>query len=628
MRPILTATTRNATPRGDLFADDLSRLYGALCGDGYAVKPLRDAGGVLEKKPATKRTPAAVAELINDGWALVSPLASEYVALDLDGAAVERVTNALDLLARRGGGVRAYAALSGSRCSQHRVYVFRTRRGAAAFRREAVTYAPAGTRIEDRTADQSTTAARRGRGLRLPLSASLKPGGGAVYPIDGDGLLISVSDALEGVIAARRAVGLSDAPGAATTACESLEHTRAATVEARMYAPALTAVLEEYAPHEQAVLTRRELPGRRSEAALEAMRVIARRCGTDWSRARDAVMSVPACAKFARRGEAPARQWFEREAGRYLDHCEGRVVVAREADRERCERVLEVGYGVLRASDSVGGVEAVHRAYLCLEAITTIMRDGRGTHSRRVAVRDLVTAGAVPSVSAARNALERLRACGLLVLERDYSLAAPLEARRWSLPSEDALETLLDQFRDGARYGTGVHTPYLPAVPDLSLSDLPATPRCGLRALSSVPSSSRSELAESLGVSLRSAQSVVARLMGMGLVESAGGGRVRVVAGLLSLVRGVCAGLRARRAAVAVERRVWARSVEDLGTRVGWAVRNARRRAVERSRRSRSVGECLEAVAASAGARVGWPVGAEASLFGLEAVEPVGRAVV
>ncbi|MGC5124339.1 hypothetical protein, partial [Escherichia coli] len=82
--------------------------------------------------------------------------------------------------------------------------------------------------------------------------------------------------------------------GAATAACESLEHTLAATVEARMYAPALTAVLEEYAPHEQAMLTRRELPGRRSEAALEAMRVIARRCGTDWSRARDAVMSVPA----------------------------------------------------------------------------------------------------------------------------------------------------------------------------------------------------------------------------------------------------------------------------------------------------------------------------------------------
>lgn len=565
-----------AKPRASASGTTPTDVWKLLSGDFQSPKPLRltrgnGLHGGLEKKSATRRTRKSLEALLDDGWALIAPFAPEYTVLDLDGAATGRVPASLDLLAKTHGGVLAYAALSGSKDSQHRAYLFRTAAGAKAFRAEAIYYAPAGTRIEDRTADQKTVNARRGRGLRLPLSASLKPGGGLVLPIDSDGLPISLTATVEMVLKARETVGLSSTPPAVSTSVTQPRWSQKALAD--LTTPGLSDALAGFTPADRATLCTHSPVGFRSDTALAALRVIAKRYGQDWNAARGIVMTAPATAKFARRGERAARRWYELSAGRYLAYIAGDRVDQTEADVQHAQAVLEAGYTILRASYDV---EAAHRAFIALQAITERLTDGRG--SQRVAVRDLMDWGAAPSYGAARAALKRLREVGLLVLLQDYDPSRPLVARRWRLASASELQAMLSQFRGGERNSPGVYTP-LPADGfHTGLSALPATSRVIHMVVRSGLTTTRS-IAQTLQISTRCVRVHLARLVGAGAVLASGGHWVLDQGFCLS---GVPESLAALRVEVRTCRERFAGLISDLSCTVGWMVWHAQSRKVHR----------------------------------------------
>lgn len=623
----------------------LRYLYTALCGRFGHYLPLRLEGD--RKRPLEVcETATAAAETVAAGVAVVSPIAPDMVTLDLDGCSVPTVLEALDALSVLHGAVLAYRAASGSPNSEHRVYAVpeaaRPRFRAAVRALEAM-HRPEGiTRwaLDDRTADNPDT--RRGHGLRLPLAPSLKQGGGPVVPLDAAGHPVSLETATRMAWTARRAVGLpavhgyghatgptvpetdeQATPGPSSNRTGSEAPTAAAAGSRRVRFPVMVGG-GEFTPAERLALETVAPVGQRSDAALPAVRAVVRRCGTAWTDARALVMSAPAFRKFADDGEARARAWWETTAGGYAqwlaDHraggaveplrLSGRLVAvehpeASDGDRSAVLSWLSASWSPLSARY---GVERAARAYTAALFIgARVMLDGRGLEGRAVAVRDLVQWGAAGTPETASRALRDLEAAGVLDLHTDYDIAAPLEARRWSVPG--ALTCGGTEI--GHLFTGGVSSSSLRALTAPGCQWLPPTLRTLLSLFHDTPPHLEAVSAV-LRCSLRSARRWVSRLEVSGLVTRGAAGcwsvvpveRLEAVAAGASEAVAAAELLEAARARVADDRagwrRLWAASTDAAG-RVAWRFRHWLRRSASSaaSERSSDAATCADSASAA-----------------------------
>lgn len=629
------AVTVGAATTPEAGTDWHTAIIATLCGRYSAYRHIYStrAGDRAGRLYATATDAAAA---IAAGRTVVSPIAPDMIVFDLDGCAVPAVLEALDALSTLYGALLAYRAASGSRNSEHRVYAAPPAvwsRFRAAVRSLEVMHRPEGvTRwaLDDRTANQTTRNGRLSHGLRLPLSPSLKPGGGPVVPLDAAGHPVSLETAALMVRSARLRAGLSLAHGygvprvttptettpeaapvapldgeQATPAPSSTPARSGAPTAAersstrRGPAPVMVGVGGEFTPTERLLLETVVPEGLRSDAALPAVRAVVRRCGTAWSAVRSLVMSAPVFRKFAAGGESRARSWWEQTAGGYAqwlaDHrtggtveplrLSGRLVAVErpEATPEQTDAVLswlEASRGRLWGTY---GVQRAARAWSACLFIGRRMLDGRGLEARPVSVRDLVVWGVVGSAMGGSHVLRDLEAAGVLVVAADYDISAPLEARRWSLP-EGADTTV-----------TGVFTPPLVSGPLLSAltgpgcSWLPPTLQAALAWSSTAPLRAAA-LSEVLQVSVRSVRRWCERLASAGLVERVGDAwrsvaveRLEAVAGAAPEAAAAAERLEAARARVADDRagwrRLWAASTDAAG-RVVWRFRHWLRRSV------------------------------------------------
>lgn len=618
--PALTvgaATVPEAAP------EQLRYLCAALCGRFGHYLPLSLEGD--RKRPLEVcETATAAAETIAAGVAVVSPIAPDMIVFDLDGCAVPSVLEALDSLSTLYGALLAYRAASGSRNSEHRIYAAPPAvwsRFRAAVRALEVMHRPEGvTRwaLDDRTADNPDT--RRGHGLRLPLSPSLKPGGGPVVPLDAAGHPVSLETATRMAWTARRAVGLPAVHGyghaTAPTAPETGEQATPAPSSTPARSDAPTAAersstrrgpapvivgVGEFTTAERVMLETVAPVGQRSDAALPAVRAVVRRCGTAWTAARSLVMSAPVFAKYAAGGESRARAWWEQTAGGYAqwlaDHrtcgtveplrLSGRLVAVEhpEATPEQTDAVLSWLSAAWSPLSSCYGVERAARAYTAALFIgQRVMLDGRGLEGRAVAVRDLVQWGAAGAPETASRALADLEAAGVLDLHTDYGISAPLEARRWSIPG-----ALTSRFREtGHLFTGGASSSLLRALTGAGCQWLPPTLRA-LLSLCPPAGLTAPTVSHLLRCSLSSAYGYLRRLASAGLLLRGTTGawcavaveRLEAVAGAAPEAAAAAERLEAARARVADDRcgwrRLWAASTDAAG-RVVWRFRHWLRR--------------------------------------------------
>lgn len=647
--------------------DDAPELYAALCAPGVRFQPLRYSGPSTPHahRPAVAAA-ATVADCLRDGWALVAPLSPDLVVLDLDGCARGGLLEALESAAVEHDAVMAYRAASGSPDSEHHAYAVPEisraafRAAVAELRRRygADGHGPGRCALEDRTADHASTTARRGRGLRLPLSPSLKqaPGAPVVWPLDSDGCpVLSLRDAARRVREARQSAGMpslpapaaletgeQDTPAPSSTRRRSTAHAAAETGTRRADLSSLTG----WPTRDRDAVMTAHPRGRRSHGALEAMRAVVRRAGWSWAEARPIVLEAPAFRKWSARGERTARRWWERETARYSAYLEahGREVEhqhpeASDSDRERVSAWLEASYPLLW---SALPVERAARAFMA--AVTVGQRrmlDGRGLEARPVAVRDLVVWGAAESVAAAWRVLRDLETVGVLRRASEFTTAAPLEAVRWSVPGALSLPE-----GEGDSGGTCGAQGVAPAVLSPALTSdgsgwMRPTLRVSLLWCLCGPLTARG-LSEVLRCEVRSARRLLSELEAAGLVERSGAGvwsatvegaevehRAASAPGAAEAVEA----LEGARARVEVERSLWRslwERVADAAGRVRWRFYAWRRRTAAVASPERVSGhwsgtvrvgasaELLEAVATAYGGRDGWPDGGEAALFGVE----------
>lgn len=375
------------------------------------------------------------------------------MTLDLDGCAPREgcpgrgVVEALEAAAVEHGAVLAYRAASGSPDSEHRAYAVPegTRdqfRAAVAGVRDRFGADGIGRRwaLEDRTAGAAlSTRERRGRGLRLPLSSSVKhEGGPVVWPLDADGLpVLDLHQCIRMVREARTAAGLPAAPTAPGTALEDARHPQPRMQSSARQARTrrdLPPTVARWSPEVRDTLQTVHPHGYRSDGALEALRLVVRKCGVEWSAVRDVVLAAPVFRKFARRGEEAARRWWEATAARYVEHLREVQPEASREDGEVVEAWLASSWQVLRAGY---GLERAARAYRGLVVIgQRVMLDGRGLEARRVACRDLVIYGAASGAMTAWRILQDLEEAGVLQRASTFTMRDPLEAVRWSVPRD------------------------------------------------------------------------------------------------------------------------------------------------------------------------------------------------
>jgi hypothetical protein len=619
------AVTVGAASRWSPEPEALREFIRAALGPRVRVQPLRYRGEGVDPEPHARRSdPEALAAYLRDGWAMVAPLAHDLVTLDLDGCAVPVVLNVLDGIAARYGAHLAYRTNSGSPNSEHRAYAVPERRRERFFR-EAMTanaygHAP-GVRwkIEDRWA--RTRSKRGGKGLRLPGSAPLKQGGGVCWPLRADGTPVAdLPEATRMIVAARRAAGLPPVPlSAAPTGPETGERTTPAPSSTRTGSAASAAVVSdsrrvgiggEFTPSERAALETVAAVGQRSDAALVALRPLARRRGTGWTAAGPVVMSAPAFAKYAAGGEARARRWWELTAGDYAqwlaDH-PARPTERPEATPEQTDAVLSwLEAARVRLWDTYG-VQRANRAWSACMFIGRVMLDGRGLVGRSVAVRDLVQWGVVESPRGGSGVLRDLEAAGLLVVHTDYDISAPLEARRWSLPEgADTTDT------HGGLHTPVVRLPSLQALTSPGCQWLPPALRSVL-AWSLTGPLRADAVASVLRVSVRSVRRWFGRLSAAGLVERVGDAWRSVAVERLEAVAGAApeasadaaaAGerLEAARARVADDRAGWRdlwRSSVDAAGRLVWRFRPRRRPAVGRPSEAATCGDAASTASRS-----------------------------
>jgi hypothetical protein len=590
-------TTTGAAHALDLDAAAVHALYRTLCGPGIRFLPLRYRG---ENLPADHRAPVGAADTVaaalHDGWALVAPLAHDFVVLDLDGCAIPEVLRVLDATATAHGAMLAYRAASGSPNSEHRAYALPARRRAAfreaAVKAAAVGHAP-GARwdMDDRTADQRTSNLRRGNGLRLPGSVALKPGGLVCWPLRADGTpVLDLAEADRMARAARTAAGLPPVP--ASAAPVAVDQTPVAPahhrdVEAPLQPPVGTSAPRrayscgiggEFTVEEQAVLDARPARGQRSDAALTALFIVVHRCGTDWSAVREVVLSAPAFHKFTRRGEARARRWWDREAARRVEHLKetkrhpARPVATAE-EQEAVLQWLDTAYTRLWARYPLSRASRAYSAALFIGERRLL--DGRGLQGRPVAVRDLVQWGAASSPMTASRALADLVDAGVVVLDTDYSVDNPLQARRWSVPGDLLWAGASAESGTCRRHTEGpTLTPsHLRALTHPSLDWLPVRLRASLQWLLLRPLRA-SALGSLLRCSLRSARALLVDLQGAGLVRVDAGGCWSAVLDAANVAPADAVGrLDAARERVSVDRvgwhRLWRRCVDAAG-RLRW----------------------------------------------------------
>lgn len=365
------------------------------------------------------------------GLAVVAPVRPDLVAVDLDGCAALMLPGLL-YAAEQVGGALVYLAASGSHDSRHAVIGCPTSHGRARLL-ELLDLERAGHGLDRLEVDH-----RHGPGgaLRLPGSVALKADGGPVVPVDEDGRRLGALEAARRAREALASVGLPECPASAPVA---------ASVPARRPGGARLAVVDTdddgapvvrawrprqaWTDAERALLAARPRRGDRSDAALEAARMLWGRGVRDWSEARRYYRRSAVFSKYRARADGGRSHWASvaRTAAAYRGPVD-------EVMDQRCADWLEAA-ARWTAHDEAAALAAVvwHR-----------FADNRGRDAQPVAVRDLVLWLGC-SVGRAHGLLAALRGRGALVRVRAHDDGPACEAALYSLGPvgvEDSEHTL------------------------------------------------------------------------------------------------------------------------------------------------------------------------------------------
>ena len=494
------------------------------------------------------------------GLAVVAPIRPDLVAVDLDGCAALMLPGLLDA-AEHVGGVLVYLAASGSHDSRHAVIGCPTSHGRARLL-ELLDLERAGHGLDRRAVDH-----RQGLGgaLRLPGSVALKTDGGPVVPVDLEGRRLGALEAARRAREALASVGLPECPASAAEAASGPDRrpdgARLAVVDTDDDgAPVVRAwrPRRAWTDAERALLNARPARGARSDAALEAARMLWARGVRDWSEARRYYRRAPVFSKYRTRADGGRSHWcgVARSAAAYRGPVDG------EAAR-RCEGWLEAA-ARWTAHDEAAALAAViwHR-----------FADGRGLERRPIAVRDLV-GWLGCSVGRAHGLLEALRGRGALVRVRAHEDGPACEAALYSLgavPSVQAAEGVESGEHELTPPMCGPLDPVTVLAPVWTVLGQGARALWGLLGASALPAAA---LAAAAGLSpgragRSGARLLLERLEACGLAVRCAGGWRRGAAGLEA------AGCAVGAAAVVdrVRRRV-------LAERAGWHARTDEARAV------------------------------------------------
>ncbi|PZU04701.1 MAG: hypothetical protein DI630_00875 [Gordonia sp. (in: high G+C Gram-positive bacteria)] len=381
----------------------------------------------------------ADAEALGGGQAahaVVARLRPELLTVDLDGCADvvgARVLDAADVV----GASLVHLAASGSPDSVHMVFAPPTTWARAHLIGQIDEIrAWAGYGTKTKSVDVLTPA----RYLRLPGSASLKPGGDVCRPIDVDGTVLSPAAAAIRARAALAGIASTEQhPAATDTVDRTSSRVRSdAAASPRIVRPspqdASPVVITDVAPRawrrrkrfsysDWQFFMSRPPVGTRSDRATEAAWKLWQSGIRDWSMARWYYRNCSVFEKFAVRDNAApgsSRAHWESIATRARAH---RPPLS-AAERGVVGRVRE---------QLCGWTDRPAQALALLAILEHRFTDGHGLNDRPVAVRDLMSWLNIASIGAAKALLDDLVERKALTISTPFAQSAPREASRYSL---------------------------------------------------------------------------------------------------------------------------------------------------------------------------------------------------
>ena len=368
-------------------------------------------------------------------WAVIATVRPEIQIVDIDRCA-DRVLQPLLDAADTVGASLAHLTESGSPNSAHLGVTLPSR----AARRE---FARAVAEIRAWAGETTSTVDLRSRndGLRMPGSASLKPGGGVCWPIDTDGRRITAIEAARRLERALSGPYLDrgqalPSPTAAATTLHAL--IRADQTDSAIVAPWAYRARTRMTHHDFNKLSVTPRTGLRSHAALAGAWVLWRLGVRSWRAAAKYYDTYPCFAKWRDRDAE------DRSRGRHLDpnwvswsqrHWQAIVRRAygyRPPSAGQHERQIQAALAEIAHWDDPDLVTAA------VAVIRHRFSDGYGL-TRPIAVRDLATWLGL-STETARRRLRSLADRGLLTLSKPHDRkSAPREAAVWTLTTPSAV---------------------------------------------------------------------------------------------------------------------------------------------------------------------------------------------
>lgn len=567
-----------------------STLIALIASPTVDAHTLEHTGGWNEARLVAAGPAADLAATASPNHAVVSALRPGLVAVDMDGSA--HLFGHLEAIADECAATLVYRAISGSPDSAHALYALPSAHARRAFcdrvRDLAAWAGLPSPRLESR---------HGGQRMRMPGSASLKPGCGPVVPVDDDGNPLGVLGLVRHARAVIEAVtghALSEPPGdaadAATAPVTPLRpwgHALHERISTRTGSPGLDDA------------ARRALstpPPAGADRTLHAVRAAWHlwRCGyRAWDDARPVILSAPALVRWRSRGDASASRRWAHESRRWAawepDMPTGQAVALETALQRR--RVLPPD------------MEAA------LVAVAAIMRHRGTTEAVPVSARCMVVAGVAGSADTGWRLLEALEDAGVLFRARRWVDGPVSEATLWTLLPVSSWLLTGGAVDCGHFCDIDTHPQSLGAVAHPAWLTLGHTSRRLLEVVEAGGGSSTDDLSASMGLPVRTVRRRLSALEVAGLVRRVRVGRRSSWEATGTAVADTSAGLsslaawRDRVRAVAVDRAAWSALVESWRVAAAPLTDDALR----------------DAVASEYGARRAWPTGDSAGLFGVVA---------
>lgn len=365
--------------------------------------------------------------------AVVSRIRPDLLVIDLDGCADVVTSHVLDA-AELVDAPLVHLAASGSPNSVHMIFA-----PPSSWARSNLTRAIDEIRVWARHDSRAVDILTPARYLRLPGSASLKPGGGLCYPIDVDGSPLSPAAAAIRAQSALGSLGVPETtsdsvethpqqPSSIPVASDTVRIVRTASAEESRIvvtdvAPRAWRRRARFAAADWRLLTSRPAVGQRSDRATEAAWRLWQSGIRDWSMASWYYRNCDVFEKFSARDQ--------KKPGSSRAHWDAIVARAR-AHRPPPNSTDDAV--VARVRDRIATwTDRPAQAIAMLAVLEHRFTDGHGLVDRPIAVRDLMSWLNLASLGTAKSLLDDLVAAGALELSTPYGRSAPREASRFTL---------------------------------------------------------------------------------------------------------------------------------------------------------------------------------------------------